>query len=439
MPSIRWISLLSLVVVVPSSRAEDWPHWMGPKRDNTWNESGILDKFPAGGPKKLWSFSVAGGYAGPAVVGDFVFITDYVTKDKVEEGNWDLKEQTGLERVFCVNAKTGKEVWKKEYPVKYKISYPAGPRCTPTVDGDVVYTLGAMGDLYALSKTSGKELWKKQLKEEYKVEKLSIWGYAAHPLVDGKKLIVLAGGEGSQIVALDKATGKELWKAENGSDEGFGYVPPTILEYGGKRMLMAISPRAVRALDPETGKRIWATPYNADSGSVIMSPVLNGDFLFFGGYNQKNLLVKLNKDKSDQVEVIFKDEKKKGIHAVNVQPFHDHGIMYGHDQDGKLMAVEVATGKRLWETDELIGYAKGSDTSFLVKNGDRFFCFAETGDLVICKLDPQKYTEIDRAKKVLEPTDTAFGRKVVWCQPAFANKVMYVRNGKELIAVDLAK
>jgi outer membrane protein assembly factor BamB len=433
------LAVLAVLVVAPAALGDDWPHWMGPKRDNTWNETGIVDKFPAGGPKKLWSFPVAGGYAGPAVVGDLVFVTDYLTKDKVEEGNWDLKEQTGIERVFCVSAKTGKQVWKHEYPVKYKISYPAGPRCTPTVDGDLVYTLGAMGDLFAFNKADGKIVWQKQLKDEYGVKNLSIWGYAGHPLVDGKKLITLAGGEGSQVVALDKATGKELWKAETGSDEGFGYVAPSIVEYGGKRLLFSISPRAVRALDPETGKRYWSTPYSADSGSVIMIPVLSGDHLFFGGWNQKNLLVKLNRDKPDAVEVVFKDEKKKGIHAVNVQPFFQDGVMYGHDQDGKLLAVEVATGKRLWETDAVIGYAKGSDTSFIVKNGNRFFFFAETGDLVIGTMDREKFTEIDRAKKVIEPTDVAFGRKVVWCQPAFANKAMYVRNGKELVALDLAK
>ena len=438
MTTIR-LAALAALLAAPAVRGDDWPHWMGPKRDNTWNEAGILEKFPAGGPKKVWSFPVAGGYAGPAVVGDMVYVTDYVTKDKVPEGNWDLAEQTGLERVFAVSAKTGKEVWKHEYAVKYKVSYPAGPRCTPTVDGEVVYTLGTMGDLYALNAKTGKEIWKKNLKDEYKVTKFAIWGYAAHPLVDGKKLIVVAGGTDSQIVALDKATGKELWKAENGTDEGFGYVPPSIVEYAGKRQLLTVVPNAIRALDPETGKRIWATPYSADNGSVIMTPVLSGDYLFFGGWNYKNLLVKLDKTKADAVTVVFKDDKKKGIHAVNVQPFYMDGTMYGHDQDGKLMAVEVATGKRLWETDAVIGYAKGSDTSFIVKNGDRFFFFAETGDLVIGKLSKEKYEEIDRAKKVIEPTDTAFGRKVVWCQPAFANKTMYVRNGKELVAIDLAK
>jgi outer membrane protein assembly factor BamB len=433
------LALLAALVATPAVRGDDWPHWMGPKRDNVWYETGILEKFPEGGPKKLWSFPVAGGYAGPAVVGDLVFVTDYLTKDKVKEGNWDLVEQTGLERVFAVNAKTGKPVWKHEYPVKYKISYPVGPRCTPTVDGDVVYTLGAMGDLYAFNKADGKVIWKKNLKADYDVKNMAVWGYAAHPLVDGPKLVVVAGGEGSQIVALEKATGKELWKAENGNDEGFGYVPPSIIEFAGRRQLLTVAPNAVRSLDPETGKRIWVSPYSANSGSVIMTPVLSGDLLYFGGYQGKNLLLKLDKAKPEAVEVLFKDKKGLGVHAVNVQPFLMDGVMYGHDEGGMFLAVEMATGKRLWKSEEIVGSARGSETSFIVKNGDRFFFFTETGDLVIGKLSKEKYEEIDRAKGIMAATDTAFGRKVVWCQPAFAHKTMFVRNGKELAAFDLSK
>ena len=222
----------------PAAHADDWPHWMGPKRDNVWREEGILEKFPEGGPKKAWSFPLAGGYAGPAVAAGKVFVTDYVTKDMVPEGNWDLAEQSGIERVFCVDAATGKEVWKYEYPVKYKISYPAGPRCTPAVDGDKVYTLGAMGDLVCLDIPTGKSIWNKQLKDEYNA-KVAIWGYAAHPLIDGDKLITLAGGEGSHIVALDKTTGKELWKSQSAiASDDVGYAPPSIIEFAGKRQLL---------------------------------------------------------------------------------------------------------------------------------------------------------------------------------------------------------
>ena len=432
------LALAATLLAAPLAVADDWPHWMGPKRDNVWNETGILDKFPKDGPKKLWSFPVAGGYAGPAVVGEHVYVTDYLTKDKVDEGNWNLKEQTGLERVFCVNAKTGKEVWKLEYPVTYKVSYPAGPRCTPVVDGDKVYTLGAMGDLYCLNAKTGKEVWKKQLKDEYKA-KVAIWGYAAHPLIDGDNLITIGGGEGSHVVALNKATGQEVWKAETPPQDGFGYVPPSIIEAGGKRQLILISPLALKGLNPATGEVYWSQKYGATSGSVIMTPIVFGDYLYFGGYSKKNILLKLDKTKP-AATTEWKDKKDHGVSAVNVQPFLQDGVVYGFDDSGIMYAVELPSGKRLWESTDVVGgEAKGSETAFIVKNGDRFFFFTEKGDLVIGKLDKTGYTEIDRAKGLLEPTGVAFGRKVVWCQPAFADKKMFVRNDKELVTFDLAK
>ena len=113
--------------------------------------------------------------------------------------------------------------------------------------------------------------------------------------------------------------------------------------------------------------------------------------------------------------------------------------MYGFDDNGTMYAVELPSGKRLWESTELVGAAKGSETAFLVKNGDRFISFTERGDLVLCKLTKEKYEEIDRAKGIVAATNTAFGRKVVWCAPAFANKRMYVRNDKEIACFDLAK
>jgi outer membrane protein assembly factor BamB len=202
--------------------------------------------------------------------------------------------------------------------------------------------------------------------------------------------------------------------------------------------MVVFGTKAVYAVDPETGKEYWNTPYTADNGCVIMTPVRAGDHLYVGGYNHKNLLLKLTADKPG-VEVVFKDKRGVGVSPVNVQPFLQDGVLYGYDDDGTLYAVELPSGKRLWEGDGPIpGRPSGSETAFIVKNGDRYFFFAETGHLVIGKLTPQGYDEIDRAK-LLEPTGAAMGRKVVWCAPAYAGKQMFVRNDKEIICVDLAK
>ena len=430
-------AILAALTAASGLRADDWPQWMGPKRDNIWREEGILEKFPAGGPKKLWSAPIAGGYAGPAVGGQRVFVTDYVKKvGETDEGNFDRKETTGTERVFCLDAATGKTVWKHEYPVKYAISYPSGPRTTPTVDGDLVYTLGAEGNLFAFNAADGKVVWSKELKVEYKT-KSALWGYAAHPLIDGRKLITLAGGDGSHVVALDKLTGKEIWKSQSQKEQG--YSPPTIIEAGGKRQLIVPGPTAIRSLDPETGERYWTEPYEATAGSVIMTAVKSGDYLYFGGYQKKNILLKLDKDKPAATKE-WRDKKDAGVSAVNVQPFLQDGVLYGSDDNGTMYAVELPSGKRLWESTDLVGgKAVGSETAFLVKNGDRFFSFTEKGDLVICKLTKEKYEEIDRAKGLMAQTNTAFGRKVVWCAPAYAHKRMFVRNDKEIACFSLAK
>ena len=151
----------------------------------------------------VWRSNIAGGYSGPAVAQGKVFVTDYVTEDNVKVPNFERNKFSGIERVICLDETSGKTLWKHEYPVKYSISYPAGPRCTPIVDGEFLYTLGAEGHLRCLQVESGEVVWSLHLPEEYKC-KTPLWGYSAHPLIDGDRLITLAGGQGSHVVALDK-------------------------------------------------------------------------------------------------------------------------------------------------------------------------------------------------------------------------------------------
>lgn len=433
------IAYVLLYLCAPAIWADDWPQWMGPRRDNVWREQGLLKKFPPGGPRVVWRSPVAGGYAGPAVAGGRLFVTDYVTNDKAKDDNFERKSFTGRERVLCLDAQSGKELWRHEYPVTYTISYPAGPRCTPIAEGDKVYTLGAEGNLICFESTKGRIVWQKDLPREYGT-KTAMWGYASHPLIDGEKLICIAGGTGSHAIALDKNIGNEIWRTLTSPEQG--YSPPTIIDAGGRRQLILARVNAFSSVDPETGREYWSLPYEATSGSLIMSPVRSGDYLFIGGYNKQSMVVELAAD-APAADIVWRNKIEHGISPVNVQPFVNDGVMYGFDQGGQLYAVELPSGKRLWETTEPVSERPlYSGTAFIVRHGDegdRYWLFNERGDLIIASLTPEGYREIDRARQLLAPTNQAFGRDVVWCMPAFANQRMYVRNDQECICVDLSQ
>ena len=427
------LGLVVLLHVSERSVAEDWPNWMGPNRDNVWNIAKPPQSLPSGSLKANWTAPVAGGYSGPAVVGNRIYVTDLVTKADAKVDNFGRKSFDGTERVLCFDANTGKAIWKHEYNVTYAISYPAGPRCTPVVDGGNVYTLGAEGDLFCFEAQTGKVVWSRKLKDDYKTNS-ALWGFAAHPLIDGDNLITLAGGDGSHTVCLNKKTGKEVWRFGTAPEQG--YSPPSIITAGGVRQLILPNPTAINSVDPATGKLYWTLPYDASNGSVIMVPIQVGKYLFVAGYSDKNLLIELDAT-SPKAKEVWRNVAKKALSPVNVQPMAIGDVVYGMDQSGEMIAFKIDTGERLWETSKPIGRRPvGSGTAFLVRSGDLFYLFNELGELVVAKMNPQGYEEVSR-EKIIEQTNNAFGREVVWCPPAFANGCIYVRNDEKLICVPL--
>jgi outer membrane protein assembly factor BamB len=412
---------------------------MGPSRNGVWAETGIINAFPNRGPKIVWRKPVAGGYAGPAVAGDKVFVMDFVRESGEAANDFSKRaEVAGQERVLCFRRTDGELLWKHAEPRSYKISYPAGPRATPAVAEGKVYTLGAEGNLHCLDAESGDLVWSKDLKKEYKIE-APMWGFCGHPLVDGQKLICLVGGEGSVAVAFDKNTGKELWRALKATEPG--YCPPSIIEAGGKRQLLIWHPEALNSLNPETGEVYWSTDLKPMYGMSIAHPQKSGDYLYTCGIGDAAVLLKLDQKKPG-FEEIWRGEKKTAVYCGNATPIIDNGMIFGSDcQVGCLRGVKLTTGERLWETfkpttggDRRISHG----TAFIVKNGERYFLFSETGDLIIAELSESGYKELSRAH-ILEPTGEAFGRAVVWSHPAFAHKCCFARNDKELICVDLSE
>lgn len=450
-------SILAFTLVVPLARADDWPQWLGPRRDGVWRESGLMTAFPKQGLKVLWRTPVGGGYAGPAVADGRVFVLDRQVKDaRAERPNpWGRMTVAGSERVVCADEKTGRILWIHEYDCPYSISYGAGPRTTPAVDGDRVYTLGAEGDLYCIDIKTGKPVWSHHLSGDK--APTPMWGFAAHPLVDGNKVIVLSCGidldSGHGLVtAFDKRDGKVLWTALRAKSAG--YCPPMIFNAGGKRQLIIWCPDSLNSLDPETGKVYWRQPHGPiKNGVTIATPRFYhdqtlGDLLFVSSANEGTLVMKL--DPSEPTASVFwkrggtSERKTDALHLLMSPPTLRDGHAYGVGIQGALRCLDLRNGDRIWSTYA----ATTGDTgrlswanAFLIPLGDsgsHFLLANEHGDLILADLTPQGYHETSRTH-LLDPTNNDAGRPVVWCHPAFANRCIFWRNDKEMICASMAE
>jgi outer membrane protein assembly factor BamB len=418
-------------------RADDWPQWGGPQRDLVWRETGLVDKLPEGTLPRVWSAPIGSGYAGPAVADGRVYVADRVTGEDVE-------------RIHCFNESDGKPLWTHSYEAEYgRLGYPLGPRATPTIDGNRVYALGAVGHLFCLDVASGDVVWKKDLSDDFGM-KLPIWGMAGAPLVDGDQLIVLAGGkDGALIVSLDKLTGDELWRSLD--DEAVGYAPPVIMEFGGKRQLIVWHPKAVSAIDPDDkGKLLWEVPFDVQAGMTISTPRTIGNRLFLTGFYCGPLMIDVGAD-GQTPEVLWRtapgnnEVKNDSIHAVMCTPLVTEDYVYGVGSYGDLRCLDAKTGKLMWETREATGEGRWWN-AFIVPLGDgsvndqgarRVLIHNEQGELILAELSGKGYKELSRSM-LIEPTEPVMRRMTVWSHPAFANGRVYARNDKELICVDLA-
>jgi outer membrane protein assembly factor BamB len=433
--------LLFIPALICSSpaRADDWPQWLGPQRDGIWRETGIVDKFPPGDVKIRWRTAIGPGYAGAAVANGRVYITDRVLPAGVKNPDNPMMRAKdkipGQERVHCLNEADGKILWTYSYDCPYTISYPLGPRTTPNVYAGNVYTLGAEGHLACLNAESGSLVWAHELKKDYGI-KPPIWGFSAHLLVDGNKVYCMVGGKGTAVVAFDKDTGKEIWRALTSMQTG--YCPPMIYEAGGKRQLIAWHGEAINGLDPDTGKVYWTLPdVRPYAGMSISTPRKRDDLMFVTAAMTTAVMLRLDSDKPPKV--VWKGDKKTtGVYSVFSTPLFENGYVYGSDNDGVFRCVKAATGERVWETMAPNNGKKArSGDTFIIKNGDRFFLVNEKGDLIIAHLSPKGYEELSRTH-LLDPISKAWGRPVLWSHPAFANRSVYMRNDKEIICASLA-
>ena len=432
-------AITTLVVAV---HADDWPEWRGAGRLGVWRESGIVDRFPAAGLTATWRTPINNGYAGPAVAAGRVFVTDARP----------TTANRAVERVLALDEQTGAVLWTREWPADYtgmQLVYAIGPRATPTVDDGRVFVAGASGNLLALDARTGDILWQKHYVADFDAS-IPSWGSASAPLVDGDRLICIVGAEpDGKVVALDKRTGKEIWRALSSNTEP-GYNQPIIIEAGHARQLIIFHPSGFSSLDPETGHVYWEVEHRVQMGIVVATPVQSGQYLFFTSQYGGARMLRLDVDRPG-ASLLWRGlgEQDPGmthdtpdtINSVISTPVIDGNYVYGIDNDGQLRCLEVATGRQLWKTDALLKERAMYGTAFFVRNGDRYFISNDRGELVMARLSPSGFVEIDRTK-LLEPTHPYVRRRqlpnVLWSHPAYANRHIFVRNDREIVRFSLA-
>ena len=434
-----------------SSVADDWPQWLGLEREPVWKETGIVDRFPAEGPPLRWKHELGGGYSGPAVVAGRVFVMDRVdTEGDLESGkllhegnapanpNFVRRRIPGSERVVCLRESDGQILWTHKYDCPYTSAalYAIGPRCTPTVDGDFVYTLGAEGNLYCLNVSDGTEVWSCDFKQQYGLE-IPEWGVAAHPLVDGDRLICVVGGAGTTCVAFDKRTGREEWRALSAGQPG--YCPPVIAEIGEQRHLIIWDSDHVSGLDPVTGNVYWSVPFEATFAMTIGAPQVVDQSVFVMGFHRKSALIRIADD-GRSAEIVWEGGVKTGVDGVLNTPILIDGYIYACGHGGRYICAKLADGERVWSTFKPSTGRRPQlwANVFSIRHEDRFFLANDRGELIIAQMDPSGYQEICRAK-LIEPTHHVSGRTLVWSHPAFSNRSIYLRNDEEIRCYDLAK
>jgi outer membrane protein assembly factor BamB len=387
--------------------AADWPQFHGPARDNQSAETGFDWKWPKDGPPVAWKLDVGQGWAGPVVAGERVLFFHRVESEEV---------------VLCLDPATGKEKWKFAYPTRYRDQFgmDEGPRATPCISGDKVFTLGANGDLHGLELATGKKLWSHNLIKEYDAGP-GFFGIASSPMVAAGKLLVNVGGKGAGVVAFDPATGKELWKANS---DAASYSSPALAEIGGKSLALFLTREGLVALDPENGKTSFSHPWRPrlnESVNAATPLSWKGDVFIIVSYGAGAVLLR---PKGAEVEELWSGDKSMSCQfntpvRVGEYLFGAHGRVDAKNVD--LRCVEWKTGAVKWSQPRF-----GSTSIIAVDGG--LIGVVESGDLVRFEASPEGYKEKGRASILGSPTRAA---------PALADGRLFVRDPKQLVCVKL--
>lgn len=414
--------LLALALLIPATRAEDWPQWRGPMRDGVWREDGILEKFPADGLKIAWRAQAGGGWSSPIVADGRVFLADS-----------ELVKPKAKERVRCFDATSGAVLWTHAYDVEYPdwaftADQNGGPTSTPAVAGGKVYTQGANADVLCLAAATGELIWRRDLAKDFAIE--SFQSGHASPLIDGDRIILNLGGKPDAcVLALDRNTGREVWRALG---EPVSNSSPVIVTAGGRRQLIVWTNESVSALDPATGAVLWREAMKTSGNDSNITPVCAGNLLLVSG-----VMFKLDAEKP-AASVLWPGNlaPAKCILSNTSTPLLAAGFVYSAIRTGELVCLDAQTGMELWRSNKLTA-KKSGPSIHITPQGDAVFLFTDEGMLIHARLTPAGCEEMSRTK-LIEPVYPFGGHKLAWAPPAYANRHVFVRNEREIVCASLA-
>lgn len=410
------LAIAAALMGARSANADDWPQWRGPQRDGVWRETGVLNELPAHGLKTLWRTPMGPGLSSPVVAQGRVFVTDVDTHSQA-------KRPLALERVRCLDVKTGQILWTYSYEAQYQDwafdpKNPTGPNATPLVHDGKVYARGIAGELTCLSAMTGEVIWRRNTTADYGVAELS--GTTPAPLIEKDLLIAVIGGKPDAcVVAFDKDSGKERWRALS---DRWTYSSPVVLSAGGKRQLIVWTPEAITSLDPATGLTLWRhalTTLYADA-----TPVVSGDLLLVSG-----LMLRLDAHGAAPTALWQRRFSDTSV------PLLQNGCVFADRGNGQLACYDATTGAPLWETDKVTAHRSGACIHFTPQD-DGVYLFTEEGNLIRAKLTREGYRELWRTH-VIDPSYPFGGRQVLWTSPAYADRRLWVRSERELICVSM--
>lgn len=398
---------MGIFLLLAQAQAGDWPQFLGPARNSVAANEDLAARWPAGGPAVLWSREVGQGFAGPVAAGGKVILFHRVGE---------------VERVECMEAKTGKPVWSAEYPTTYQddFGFDEGPRAMPTIAGERVYTFGAEGALHCWDLATGKSVWAVDTKKQFATGK-GFFGMVCSPLVEGNAVILnIGGGDGAGVVAFDKDSGKLLWKA---TDDEASYSSPVAATIHGKRYVLVFTRAGLVGIDPPGGKVEFRFPWRSRMNASVnaATPLVINDLVFISAsYNTGAALLRI--DEKGPEKIWSNDNAMSNHYATCV---YADGFLYGFDgrqESGpNFRCVELKTGKVRWNEEH---FGAGN----LLLAGGRLLLLTEKGELISAPASPDGFKPSGRAQVL------GFGTRAY---PALADGLFYARSKDKLVCVDL--